>query len=240
MSLMAILTGDLEIAADNLTELEILNPSNESIIKLSDFRMDLEEGQTAIDRVSPRGFDFFSYMVDWLRNRFSESDIYDLSGLKMDESFDILKLHTREGDGEKGASSRADFDPSELIEKFNILKGETFQKACESIIDIQGYTAKKTLPNREKDGADIIAASKLDSSDTALFRIRQWANQPISDIFVRNMQNYMNEQKVKHGFVVAGTRLTNGAEEALKNLSKITVINEHDFGEILWKLFGKK
>ena len=237
-ALMAILIGDLETAADHLTELEINNPTDENIIRLSDFRMDLEEGSTSIEKISPRGFDFFSFMVDWLRKRFPESAIYQLSGLKMDDTFDLLSFHTREKSGISTKISLPGFNPDELIERFNKLKGDAFINACNYIINSQGYKSEKELPNRDRDGADFIAKSLSDKSVKALFRIRQWENQPISDIFLRNMQNNLNELKVQNGFVFAGARLTTGAETALNNMKKITVVNEYDFGEILTHLFG--
>ena len=72
-----------------------------------------------------------------------------------------------------------------------------------------------------------------DKKDRALFQFRKWRNQPISDIFLRNMQNTLNELKVARGFVIAGARLTTGAESALQNLKKIQVINGEDLGAVL-------
>ena len=236
---MGMLTGDMEKANDNLLELEIRNPSDDLILKVSDFRMDLEEGLTTVERVSPRGFDFFSHLQDWMRKRFSDDAIYQLSGLKMDDEFDVVEFFTSDKSDQKQSrpqNSGPSFDPDELIDNFNALRGNAFSSACESIIASQGYIVEKDLPYRDKDGADYIAKNNLDKKIKALFRIRQWSNQPISDIFLREMQNKMNELKVSQGFVVAGARLTPGAETASKNLKKITIINEVDFGEILDKI----
>ena len=91
----------------------------------------------------------------------------------------------------------------------------------------------RTLPNRDPDGLDLVAFNTEDKKDKALFEFRKWKNQPISDIFLRNMQNTLNEMKVMRGFVVAGARLTTGAEAALQNLKKIQVINGEEFGAVL-------
>jgi hypothetical protein len=48
----------------------------------------------------------------------------------------------------------------------------------------------------------------------------------------------MNELKVSNGYVIAGARLTAGAEQALQNLKKIEVINEEKLGELLAQIFG--
>ena len=50
------------------------------------------------------------------------------------------------------------------------------------------------------------------------------------------MQNLLNEQKVGLGFVVAGARLTEGAEKALENLKKITVVNDAELATLLQKI----
>ena len=235
VAFMAMLVGDLEKAGDNLIELEMRNPSDDLIMKVSDFRMDLEEGVTTVDRVSPRGFDFLSQLQDWQRKRFPEDALYRLSGLAMEASFDIMDLHTREAMPQSRKKAEA-ADPNELIARFNQLKGPAFEEACRQIITLQGFVFEKILPSREKDGIDMIARSAEDRKVKALVRFRQWTNEPISDIFLRNMQNTLNELKVSLGFVIAGARLTSGAEEALKNLKKITVINEYDLGALLSRI----
>jgi hypothetical protein len=53
------------------------------------------------------------------------------------------------------------------------------------------------------------------------------------------MQNLMNEMKMNQGFFVAGTRLTPGAESALANLKKITVLHDIELAEILFKVLGQ-
>ena len=233
---MALLGGNLDKANENLLELEIRNPTDDLVMRISDFRMDLEEGITTIDQVSPRGFDFYSQMQDWLRKRFPEESIYNLSGLAMEQTFDVLAFFTRDGTIRPARVVESGFDPGEVIQRFYSLDGPNFMSACENIIALQGFKIEKQLPYRDRDGADFIAYDRSDKKNKALFRIRKWINQPISDIFLRNVQNDLNQLKVNVGFVIAGTRLTPGAEEALVNLKKVTVINEQALGELLLKV----
>lgn len=233
---MSMLCGNLEKANEHLLELEIRNPTDEVVMKISDFRMDLEEQVAQVDQVSPRGFDFSTHLQDWVRHRFPDDAIFRLSGLKQKQEFDALAYFTTEGSPRKKESRAEVIDPNELIERFNNLKGDSLKSVSQSIIALLGFKIQSELPYREKDGADYIATSLADKKIKALFRIRQWSNQPISDIFLREQQNYMNELKVNQGFVVAGARLTNGAEQALTNLKKISVVNETAFGEILQKV----
>jgi hypothetical protein len=126
----------------------------------------------------------------------------------------------------------------EMIQRFNALKGTVFEAACQRLISLLGYKLSKILPYRDKDGADFLVTSAQDKKVKALLRVRQWKNQPISDIFLRDMQNAMNELKVQEGYVVAGARLTAGAEAALQNLKKINVVNDMEFGELLKKVLN--
>lgn len=233
---MAILNSDLEKANEHLLELEIRNPQDDTVMKVSDFRMDLEEQVAEVDRISPRGFDFRAHMQDWVRNRFADDAIYRLSGLEQEQEFDVLSFFTREGQMKPRAERKQELDPDVLIERFNNLKGDSFLQAAQSIMANLGFKMERDLNYRDKDGADYIAFSLADRKVKALFRIRQWRNQPISDIFLRDQQNYMNELKVSLGFVVAGARLTAGAETASANLKKITIVNDMAFAEILQRI----
>jgi tetratricopeptide (TPR) repeat protein len=238
VALLSILSGNLEKANDHLIELEMGNPSDVLVQRLSDFRMDLEEGAASLDRVSPRGFDMNNQLQDWLRNRFPDDAIFQLSGVAMEEDFAIDDFFTQEGEVQT-RKVESTIDPALMIDRFNTLTEQPFLNTCAKIIGVQGYVLEKTLPYREKDGGDFVAAAKNDRKVKVLFRIRKWKNQPISDIFLREMQNYMNELKVSQGFVVAGARLTPGAESALQNLKRITVIQEYDFAELLIKVLGQ-
>lgn len=233
---MSILTGNLEDANENLLELELQNPQDQNVMKVSDFRMDLEEGVAEVGHVSPRGFDFHLHLEDWARGRFPEDTIYRISGLMMAEQFELPNESSDAPVKRKVSSGERQIDPEPFIDAFNELKEDEFQKACASIIEALGCKLRRTLPYKEKDGMDMIAVSQEDKKKTVLFRIRKWKNQPISDIFLRDMQNYMNELKVNEGFVVAGASLTAGAESALENLKKIQVVNEVELGELLQKI----
>lgn len=234
ISYMSMYLGNLEKANENLLELEIRNPTDQLVMRISDFRMDLEEGAASLEAISPRGFDFTAHMQDWVRGRFPEDAIFKLSGLFMEDEIDILKFFTREGEVRE-KSARSQLDPEELIARFNALRDNAFIQVCENIISMQGFKLEKVLPFKDKDGLDFAAHDKNDKKVKALFRIRKWKNQPISDIFLRDLQNYMNEQKMNLGFMLAGTSLTPGAETALQNLKKIRVINEYDLAEVLTK-----
>ncbi|MCB1166667.1 MAG: restriction endonuclease [Leptospiraceae bacterium] len=233
VSYLSMLNGDLDKANENLLELEIRNPTDQSVMRISDFRMDLEEGVATIEEVSPRGFDFQNQLKEWVRNRIHPEMIYRVSGLQMDEVFSLSGAADGPRPARRSRAAGPAFDADELIETFNALPSGQFEDACARIVASLGYKVDRTLPNRDPDGLDLVAFNTEDKKDKALFEFRKWKNQPISDIFLRNMQNTLNEMKVMRGFVVAGARLTTGAEAALQNLKKIQVINGEEFGAVL-------
>ena len=234
VALLSILHNNLPRASECLLELEMSSPANETIIALSDFRVDLADGRAQLNQVSPRGFDFVAEMQLWLKTRFPENTIYKLSGLEQSENFDVLRFFSREGKPQhrEGGALLSVEDP-ELIGQFNELSKQEFEKACQKIITLLGFKTIKNLNYRDTDGEDYLGQSLQSSKNTALFRIRKWSNQAISDIFLREQQSFMNEQNVSLGFVIASTQLTAGASEVLKSLKRITVINENRLAEIL-------
>lgn len=229
---MAIMAGDLETANENLLTLEMRNMNDQKIINLSDYRMNVEEGLIPAGEVSPSGFNFRSFLNDWARSRFNTSFIYQISGLKMERKLDIDALLNQDN-SPRVARQQASIDPEEMIERFNALKGQAFETVCRKIVATLGYRVISLLPYRDSDGMDILAQSTTEKDRKAVFEIRKWKNQPISDIFLRNMQNQINEQKAQEGFVIAAAHLTDGAQTALQTLNKIKVINEFDLIDLL-------
>jgi hypothetical protein len=237
MACFAILSNDLDKANEALLELEIQNPNDEMVLKLSDFRMDMEEGVAFVDKISPRGFDFNSFMMDWQKKLFPDDLAFRISGLKMEEEFTVPG-QTQSKDNSAMRNKQAEIDPEVYIERFSELKEEEFMSVCEKLILQEGYKVEKILPVREKDGGDFICYSQTDKKVKALFKIRRWSNQPISDIFLRDLQNNLNENKVSKGYVMAGARLTAGAEQVTQTLKSITVVNGMDLAERLLRIFG--
>ena len=184
-------------------------------------------------------FFFNAYMQDWLRQRFPESCSYALTGLHSNFQFDILEFFTTENKQEnkarvqEGEVRDQETEIKELINKFCMLKPKPFIQVSERIIDALGFTTVKDVGYREGDGVDYIARSKKDKKTQALIRIRQWENQPISDIFIREQQEIMGREAAQLGFIIAGANLTSGAEMLLKNMKNITVLSKNQFTGIL-------
>jgi hypothetical protein len=130
----------------------------------------------------------------------------------------------------KGVQSPS-IDIDTLIDNFNALSRSQFLELCSRIVQMYGYQVVKQLPPDDNEGFDCIAENF--EGKKAYFKIRQWKSQSISDIFLRNFQNKINETKVQEGYIISGARLTPGGEQALQNLKKIKVINGEDFAKLL-------
>lgn len=229
---MAIMAGDVEAANENLLTLEMRNMTDQKVISLSDYRMNVEEGLIPAGEVSPSGFNFRSFLTDWVRGRVPGSILYQISGLRMDRTFDIDSLLSPEAQARPAARQQT-IDPETYIQRFNDLKGQPFETICRKIIAELGYRVLAILPYRDSDGMDFIAQHSDEKNRRAVFEFRKWKNQPISDIFLRNMQTRVNEQKAQEGFVIAAARLTDGAQAALATMERIRVINEFDLADLL-------
>ncbi|MFN3603683.1 MAG: tetratricopeptide repeat protein [Leptonema sp. (in: bacteria)] len=232
---IGMLGGDIEAAHENLLILETRDFRDQKITNLSDYRMNIEEGIIAPGDVSPDGFDFLSFTKNWIEKFFPNDFIYKISGLKMNTKIDIPLLS--EGSSEiikKSYASSSHIDYEEMIDAFNNLTRMEFINKCQQLIQILGYQTSKQIQPDDNEGLDCIAENF--EGKKALFKIRQWKNQLVSDIFLRNFQNKLNELKVQEGYLLSGAKLTPGGEQALQNLKKLKVINGEEFANMLSRI----
>ena len=76
----AFFAADYQEAEDMLLSLEVRDPEDTLILLFSDFRRELKEGKLTVEKISERGLDLKYYMKKWLKTRFSDDAIYELSG----------------------------------------------------------------------------------------------------------------------------------------------------------------
>ncbi len=226
---LGILGGDIESAHENLLILETRDFNDQNVIRLSDYRMNVEEGKIIPGQISPEGFDFMNFTQNHFEKFFPGDFIYKISNLKMKKKIN-LNLDTGILSSKKESSS-VNLDFEEIINHFNSLNRTNFLEKSNQLIQMLGYNVSQILPPDDNEGFDCIAENY--EGKKALIKIRQWKNQSISDIFLRNFQNRINETKVQEGFIISGAKLTSGAEQALQNLKKIKIINDEAFAKLL-------
>lgn len=234
---LGMLGGDIEAAHENLLILETRDFRDQKVTALSDYRMNIEEGIIAAGDVSPEGFDFMNFTNNWIEKFFPSDFIYKISGLKMNTKIDIPLLGENPSEIlKKSYTTSNSIDYEELINSFNSLSRGDFLNKCSQLIQMLGYQVSKQLQPDDNEGFDCIAENF--EGKKALFKIRQWKNQLVSDIFLRNFQNKLNELKVQEGYLLSGARLTSGGEQALQNLRKLRVINGEEFANMLARIMG--
>ncbi|MCS7204703.1 MAG: tetratricopeptide repeat protein [Leptospiraceae bacterium] len=230
---IAILGGDLDNAHENLFILESRDLNDQTVSKLADYRLIVEEGTIKAGDVSPSGFDFMNFANSWLDKLFSLDFIYNISGLKMGIKLDLSQT----GEFMKDALQRTEessIDVDGIINSFISLPRNQFLEKCNRLISYFGYEVIKALPNEDNEGYDCLAQNF--EGKKALFKIRQWKNQTISDIFIRNFQNKINELNANEGYIISGAKLSSGGERVLQNLRKIKVIGREELANILTRI----
>ncbi|GIX41294.1 MAG: restriction endonuclease [Leptospiraceae bacterium] len=232
---LGILGGDIENAHENLFILESRDFHDQTVTTLSDYRMNVEEGIIAPGQVSPNGFDFMSFINNWMDKLFPSDFIYKISGMKMNTKVDIPIMGENPSDVIRRTQTQT-IDVDDLIDRFNALSKNQFLDACKQLIQMFGYQITKQVQPDDNEGFDCIAENF--EGKKAYFKIRQWKNQSISDIFLRNFQNKINELKVQEGYIISGAKLTPGGEQALQNLRKLRVINGEEFAKLLVTIIG--
>ncbi len=233
---LGILGGDIENAHENLFLLESRNLRDTTVTMLSDYRMNVEEGIIAPGETSPDGFDFMNFVNNWMDKLFPQDFIYKISGIKMNKKIMLSDYGENPADILRKKTNTTTIDIEEIIDTFNSFPKNKFLDACNKIIQMYGYKIIKQIPPDDNEGFDCIAENF--ERKKAYFKIRQWKNQSISDIFLRNFQNKINELKVQEGYIISGAKLTPGGEQALQNLRKLRVINGMEFAQLLTNIIS--
>jgi hypothetical protein len=235
-SVFCIASNDLEKASEYLIEAEYLKPHDTDIISLANYKMDLEEGLVTPGSISPKGFNFTSLLGGLPEKLFPHERAFEISGLKMPFNINIRGIINK--DGKKLISKISQLSPDKVI-KFNSLRGLQYKNACAKILNSFKYKIKKELPCLESEGANLLAISREDEDDIALFRFRRWKQANLSDIFLSEMHQSMLEVGAFKGFLVASCDLTIGAKKFLKaNDGKITIINDNELDGVLESSLG--
>ncbi len=260
MAYLFILTNNLAKAKEHLFELEIQYPSDSLVMGFSQYCVSLEKkGKLSNQplkkedqkKESYQKFDFPFHMENWIKDRIPKDAIYILSGLqqrpkfnlsqsllqsRLDKSDKLSRLQERQEDQENltGHDKLSPDELEEIIDRFNSLPMKKFSEVCEGIINMLKFKDASILGSNEE-GVDIIAYSSEKRTIKALFRIRRWRQQPISDIFLHEQESFMHEIKAELSFVIAGAQLTQGAANLLPQLKSMTVVNGEKLASLLRK-----
>lgn len=180
-----------------------------------------------------------NYIEKWLEDAFPEDFIWNICGLKSDREIDLkdgLKtVRTTSGKDERTAidSTEVTSEPSEVIDKFCRIDSENFRIISSRVVVKLGYSVDEILPTyKEADGVDFMARSTIDRQNVLVW-VRRWRETKVGEIPLRNFAQAINDIKAKKGVLITTSDLTGPAENALKRLSKVSVIYPDQLIELL-------
>lgn len=173
---------------------------------------------------------------NWIANAFPANFLWEICGLKSDRKVDLrnIMVTTRislgKDDALDGISSRDDRD---RVEAFSALDSENFRILSNRVVSKIGYKVDQILQTyREADGVDFLAYS-LQTKEKALIWVRRWTQTRVGEIPLRNFAQAINDMKAREGLFITAADLTDGAVVALKQLSKVTVVQPAELNALL-------
>jgi len=175
------------------------------------------------------------YVDEWIEKAFPKDFLWNICGLKSDIDINIrdVAVTTRVSstkDDSYGSSISHDYSMN--LETFIKLDNENFRIISNRLLGKLGYKVDQILQTyRESDGVDFLTISP--EKDKVLVWVRRWSKTKVGEIPLRNFAQAINDIKAKRGLFVTTAELTIGAETSLKNLSKVSVVNPEEVGQML-------
>ena len=184
--------------------------------------------------------DFELYAADntdeWLANIFPPDFLWEICGLKSEKKLDIKNMlvttRVAQGKGEAVSEIPAEsYDYTDRLEKFCTLNSENFRVLSNRLVSKMGYKVDEILQTyRDADGVDFLAKS---GGQKILIWVRRWKDAKINEIPLRNFAQAITDTKVSRGIFITTAELTDPALNALKTLSKVTVVSPSEVNALL-------
>ncbi|MCB1157134.1 MAG: restriction endonuclease [Leptospiraceae bacterium] len=230
-ALISIAQNNLEEASEFLIEAESLNTEDTEIIELADYKFQLELGKINMGQTTPNGYNPDLALQQLPDKLFPVERYFELSGLRSNNYVNIRGMVNESG--EKIANRLSNVGPNKIL-TFISLKGTSFKNACNRIMNDLSYKGVRELPCIESDGANYLAKSKDEEEQSALFKIRKWKDIQISDVFLNESLENLQESGAKMCYIVGNAELTQGAKKIYRlNSSKIQIINGVELEQLL-------
>ena len=180
----------------------------------------------------------YDFTEKWTQEAFPENYIYSICGLKSDQPLDLGNItvtarvaapRDTQPEKRKGVSGNID----DKIEAFCSIDPENFRIISNRVVSKLGFSVDEILPTyRENDGVDFMARSIQDKSKTLIW-VRRWKGTKVGEIPLRNFAQAVNDAKAKQGLFITTSDLTESGEDALKRLSKISLVYPEQLGTLL-------
>ncbi len=114
------------------------------------------------------------------------------------------------------------------------MTGTQFKNQVTRMVLSLGYRVTKELANPEGDGVNLLCSSKEDVNQRALFRVRKWKDAKVSDVFIRDMVQQMEEAGASKGCIVGNFEVTEGGKKMIaSSANSMEIITGDKFEELL-------
>ena len=181
----------------------------------------------------------FDYIDKWSKNAFPDDFLFNICGLKSDKAVDLNKIvvtaripAARESASDERVK-RGAVGIDEAIDAFCDLDVENFRIISNRVAAKLGYKVDDILPSyREADGVDFMAHSTQNKTRTLIW-VRRWKGTKVGEIPLRNFAQAINDSKARQGIFISASDLTQAGEDALKRLSKVSMVYPEQLAVVL-------
>lgn len=238
-AMFAIKLDKIEEASEYLIEAESINIHDEEIISLANFKAKLEEAQGKSKNLELKDeeYDLEESLAEVPEKLFPVERIFELSQFRCNQHINIRGMVNQEG--KKIISNLNNLAP-DLVTRFTTLSGVNFKNACHRIMNELGFKSMRELPCIESDGSNFLASHKENENHLVLFKIRKWKDAKVSDVFLNETLEAINEEEeVRSCYIVGFAELTMGAKKIEKlHKNELIFISDKELERLLEKVFS--
>ncbi len=210
-SMVCIYMSKYDEASEALIEAEAERLDDTDVIALANLKYKLERGLGNLDTLSS-DYDLSKELNLLSLNLFPNSRYFELSGMRSSKPFNIKGLVDESGNK---TAKKLDLIGIDKFEKFIAMAGTQFKNQATRMIMKLGYRVTKELTNAEGDGVNYLCSSKENVDNKALFRIRKWKDAKVSDMFIREMIQQMEDTGAERGYIIGNFDLTEAGRKIL-------------------------
>ena len=168
----------------------------------------------------------------WKKDVFPENFLWDICGLKSDRKMDLQTIISSE---RTSTNTKKDLKDNEENQEATLTIGdiykldhESFERVSYKLCEKLGFTIDLLMDTyRGSDGIDFMATQKKSKTKTLIW-IRRWKDASIGEIPLRNFAQAINDVKVKQGYFITTSPLSDAGESVLNSLEKVKVISPEE------------
>jgi tetratricopeptide (TPR) repeat protein len=231
-SMICIYMARYEDASEHLIEAEAERLDDPEVIGLANLKYKLERGLGNLESLSV-DYDLTKELNILSVSLFPNSRYFELSGMRSSKPFNIKGLVDEAGNK---TAKKLDLVGIDKFEKFISMAGTQFKNQSTRMILKLGYRVTKELTNPDGDGVNYLCSSKENVDNKAIFRVRKWKDAKVSDIFLREMLQQMEESNAIRGYIIGNFDLTEAGRKIIsQNEGSFELINADRLEDLLDK-----